>query len=135
MHFHIDHEENMGGLDWDGVAMNLVGKLLKVFSHVKVEHVPRSDCEKLLEFYKDLRNGKDREEGAPLVVEVVDSGSDEDSEDANFIDTKTEVDDGIVTYMLSMLIGCGRYRSTKREEGQRQLAKGRCCGFKDSNSR
>ena len=82
-----------------------------------------------------MRNGKDREEGAPLVVEVVDSGSDEDSEDANFIDTKNEVDDGIMTYMLSMLIGCGRYRSTKREEGQRQQAKGRCCGFKDSNSR
>jgi hypothetical protein len=52
---YFDHDDNIGGHDWDDVVVNPMSPFPKVISPHKVEYVRSKPGEKLLVFYTDIR--------------------------------------------------------------------------------
>lgn len=77
-----DHEDAILSTVWDDVVLNPVAQLSKVVSPVKVVHTGKKPTEKLPNFYKNL---------SPMEVN---SGTEEDSEDSDFLDSDNDLDDG-----------------------------------------
>jgi hypothetical protein len=80
---HFDHDNNVGGLDWDDVVPNPTASVPKVLSLVKAQPTKDEEVEKLPDFYKDLN---------PVTeVDCPDISSEEDSD---LVNTDNEVDVG-----------------------------------------
>jgi hypothetical protein len=80
---HFDHDNNVGGLDWDDVVANPTASLPKVLSLVKAQPTKDEEVEKLPDFYNDLNP-----------VTEVDCPDISIEEDLDLVDTDNEVDVG-----------------------------------------
>ncbi|WVZ66010.1 hypothetical protein U9M48_015289 [Paspalum notatum var. saurae] len=86
---YVDHEDSLGGVEWDDIIANPVADLPKVISPMKFQHVERNPREKIPVFYTDLEKniveqGKTSKK-VPLECSSSDGGE-------TFIDTDYEVE-------------------------------------------
>jgi hypothetical protein len=85
---YFDHDNNVGGLDWDDVVANPSSTLPKALSPFKVQGTQNRDGDKLLDFYRDLIPTNDRD---CLVIDgdiCISS-----NEDSDLVDIDNEVDE------------------------------------------
>ncbi|CAO2194483.1 unnamed protein product [Urochloa humidicola] len=90
---YVDHDDNMGGFNWDDVVANPVCDLPKVLSPQKVEFVDRKPGEKLPIFYTDLRKGRVDQAG-PSNREHEGAHNEEIEPEEEFIDSDYDIDGG-----------------------------------------
>ncbi|KAJ1275969.1 hypothetical protein BS78_05G177800 [Paspalum vaginatum] len=83
---YFDHQDNMGGVDWDDIVANPGAPLPKVISPKKVEVIPKKVGEKLPVFYTDLKKGRVEQN-----AQTTDDPDSSESEELEFFDSDNEV--------------------------------------------
>jgi hypothetical protein len=82
---YFDHDDNIGGIDWDDIVANPISTLPKVFSPSKVVYKEKDTGEQLPEFYQNLKpmsKGVDSAtDGATIDGAATDGDNIEDSDD------------------------------------------------------
>ncbi|WVZ51182.1 hypothetical protein U9M48_002347, partial [Paspalum notatum var. saurae] len=89
---YFDHEDLIGGVNWDDIVANPVSPLSKVISPGKVEVVPKKPREKLPIFYTNLKKGR-IEQNAQTTNDPHVAGR-SGSEEEDFWDSDNEVEEG-----------------------------------------
>ncbi|CAN6342777.1 unnamed protein product [Urochloa humidicola] len=87
---YVDHDDSIAGIECDDIVANPVCTLPKVLSPKKVEIIGSKHCEKLPEFYSNLKQRLVDEAGEGSDTGTGTEGS--DSEDEYFIDSDYDIE-------------------------------------------
>ncbi|CAO2201081.1 unnamed protein product [Urochloa humidicola] len=90
---YVDHDDNMGGFDWDDVVAHPICDLPKVLSPQKAEFVARKHGEKLPIFYTDLKKGRIYQ-ADPSNREYEGSHNEDSEPEEEFVDSDYDIDGG-----------------------------------------